>query len=125
MEHVRDFIILHYHATERDDSELWKHTRSMKIPDGLQYRIDIFRNRGRVARFNEQFLFIEANWVPVMLGQNIIPQQYDPLVDAVDWAENRRILGDIRDVCREKVMAMPTHEEFIARNCAVPKLAMA
>jgi tryptophan halogenase len=125
MEHVRDFIILHYHANERDDSELWKHTRTMKIPDGLQYRIDIFRNRGRVARFNEQFLFIEANWVPVMLGQNIIPRQYDPLVDAVDWAENRRILGDIRDVCREKVMAMPTHEEFIARNCAAPKLAMA
>jgi tryptophan halogenase len=120
MEHVRDFIILHYHAVERTDSDLWNHMRSMRVPEGLQHRIDLFRNRGRVARFNEQFLFIEANWVPVMLGQNIMPQQYDPLVDSIDWAESRRILNDIRSVCREKVMSMPTHEAFIARHCAAP-----
>ena len=121
MEHVRDFIILHYHAVERDDSDLWNHVRTMKIPDGLQYRIDMFRNRGRVARFNEQFLFIEANWVPVMLGQNIIPQQIDPLVDCVDWAQTQRILHDIRSVCKERVMAMPTQKDFIAHSCAAPR----
>jgi len=122
MEHVRDFIIFHYHATERNDSDLWNHVRTMQIPEGLQYRIDIFRNRGRVARFNEQFLFVEGNWVPVMLGQNIIPKQYDPLVDCVDWAESRRVLENIREVCREKVARMPTQEEFIARNCAAPRV---
>jgi tryptophan halogenase len=120
MEHVRDFVILHYHAVERDDSDLWNHVRTMKLPEGLQHRIDLFRNRGRVARFNEQFLFVEANWVPVMLGQNIIPQQVDPLVDCVDWSETRRILHNIRDVCRERVMQMPAQKEFIARNCASP-----
>ncbi len=125
MEHVRDFIILHYHAVERTDSDLWNHVRTMKIPEGLQYRIDMFRNRGRVARFNEQFLFVEGNWVPVMLGQNIIPRQYDPLVDAVEWSESRRILENIRTVCREKVAGMPTQEDFIARHCASPVAAMA
>jgi len=123
MESVRDFVVLHYHAIERTDTELWNYTRTMKVPDSLQYRIDLFRNRGRVARFNEQFLFIEANWVPVMIGQNIVPQQYDPLVDCVDWAENRRILHDIRAVCKEKVMVMPTHKDFIAKHCAAPSVA--
>jgi tryptophan halogenase len=122
MEHVRDFIILHYHATERDDSPLWTHVRTMSIPEGLQFRIDIFRNRGRVARFNEQFLFLEANWVPVMIGQNIIPAQYDPMVDCVEWAENRRILGDIRSILREKVATLPTHTEFIAKTCAADRI---
>jgi len=122
---VRDFIILHYHAVERTDSDLWNHVRTMKIPEELQYRIDIFRNRGRVARFNEQFLFVEGNWVPVMLGQNIIPKQYDPMVDAMDWTESRRVLENIRQVCREKVAGMPSQEDFIARHCAarIPEMA--
>ena len=120
MEHVRDFIILHYHAVERTDTDLWNHVRTMKIPEGLQYRIDMFRNRGRVARFNEQFLFVEGNWVPVMLGQNIIPKHVDPMAECMEWTETRRILQDVRSVCRERVMAMPAQKDFIARHCAAP-----
>lgn len=117
MEHVRDFIIFHYKATERDDSELWKHTSSMSIPESLQFKIDLFRHRGRVARFNEQLIFQEANWVPVFLGQNIVPQHYDPLVDSGDWENSKRIIADIRRVIRGRVEKMPNHKEWVQANC--------
>ena len=72
------------------------------------------------ARFNEQFLFVEGNWVPVMLGQNIIPKHVDPMAECMEWTETRRILQDVRSVCRERVMAMPAQKDFIARHCAAP-----
>jgi tryptophan halogenase len=118
LEHARDFLIFHYHCVERDDSELWRHVRAMSIPDALTYQMELFRDRGRVARFNDQMVFVDGNWVPVFIGQNLIPNQYDPLVDSVPWEENKRILADIRDVVRKRVEAMPSHEDFIARTCA-------
>ncbi|HMA48832.1 MAG TPA: tryptophan halogenase family protein [Magnetospirillaceae bacterium] len=118
LEHARDFLIFHYHCVERDDSELWRHVRSMPIPDALTYQMELFRDRGRVARFNDQMVFVDGNWVPVFIGQNLIPKHYDPLVDSVPWEENKRILADIREVVRKRVEAMPSHEDFIARTCA-------
>jgi tryptophan halogenase len=117
MEHVRDFIIFHYKAVERTDSELWNHTRTMSIPDSLQFKIDLFRNRGRVARFNEQLIFQEANWVPVFIGQNVVPLHYDPLVDTGDWENSQRIIADIRRVIRARVEKMPSHKDWVMANC--------
>jgi tryptophan halogenase len=116
-ERVRDFIILHYHAVERDDSELWRRMRAMRIPDTLAHKIAHFRNRGRIAQF-DQDLFGEASWIAVMTGQNIWPERYDPLADALDPDEIRRRLAAIRDEIRRTVDAMPTHEAFLAKNCA-------
>jgi tryptophan halogenase len=116
-ERVRDFIILHYHAVERDDSELWRRMRAMRIPDTLAHKIAHFRNRGRIAQF-DQDLFGEASWIAVMTGQNIWPERYDPLADALDPNEIRRRLAAIRDEIRRTVDAMPTHEAFLAKNCA-------
>jgi tryptophan halogenase len=115
-EQVRDFIILHYKAVERDDTPFWNYCRTMAIPEALQHKIDLFRNRGRVARFDGQ-LFAEPSWVAVMLGQGIHPKHYDPMVDALSLDETRRHLKIIRDAIRETVAAMPSHKDFIDRNC--------
>jgi hypothetical protein len=76
-ERVRDFIVLHYNATQRDDTELWNYCRTMSIPDSLQEKYDIFRSRGRVFRENEE-LFNDTSWFAVMIGQNIRPAQLRP-----------------------------------------------
>ena len=119
-ERVRDFIILHYKATQRTDSPFWNHCRNMAIPDSLQHRIDLFASNGRAYREAAE-LFAETSWVQVMIGQSIKPQGYHPHVDLMPEAEIKEFLGNIKSVIEKCVKVMPTHEEYIAKHCAAAK----
>lgn len=115
-ERIRDFIILHYKATQRDDSQFWNHCRNMAIPDTLQHKIDLYSSNGRVFREGAE-LFAELSWVQVMNGQGIRPQGYHPLVDLRSEEEITTFLGDIESVIKKCVDVMPTHAEYIAKHC--------
>lgn len=115
-EQVRDFIILHYHATRRTDSAFWNYCRTMPIPDSLQRKVDLFRSNGRIYRDNNE-LFAEASWFEVMLGQGIHPRGYHPLVDAKSDELITNMLADVKRVMHGVVDLMPTHEAFIAEHC--------
>jgi tryptophan halogenase len=123
-EQIRDFIILHYCATARDDTPLWDYCRTMDIPDSLRYRIELFKSHGRVT-FSDRELFVESNWLSVLTGQNIWPRSYDPLVDVMPLPEIRERLERTRALIQQTADAMPTHEQFIARNCRAEPLAIA
>jgi tryptophan halogenase len=116
-EKVRDFIILHYKATTRDDAALWTYCRDMPVPDTLTYRMNLFRGSGRVA-FYDRELFVEPNWLSVLIGQQVWPRRYDPLADGIPMAESVRQLQRLRALIRQTAEAMPTHAAFIAAHCA-------
>ncbi len=115
-EQIRDFIVLHYHATQRSDSAFWNHCRSMPIPDSLRRKIELFRGNGRIYRDNNE-LFAEASWFQVMFGQGIRPGGYHPLVDAKSDELVTKMLTDVKRVMHGVVDLMPTHEAFIAEHC--------
>jgi tryptophan halogenase len=115
-EQVRDFIILHYYATERDDTPFWNYCRTMDIPDSLRHKIALFREAGRVFRYDEE-LFTKPSWVAVMLGQHILPKQCDPIVATLPHADVHRSLESMRLAMDHAASAMPTHAEFIQRYC--------
>lgn len=116
VEKIRDFLILHYHVTERDDSEFWNYCRTMSIPDALTQKIEQFKKNGRIYR-NSSEMFNDLSWLEVMHGQGIRPRAYHPLVDrmSVD-AISQRLVG-IKRVIDQSVDYMPTHAQFIAENC--------
>jgi tryptophan halogenase len=116
-ERVRDFLVLHYHATERSDSPFWNYCRTMSIPDSLQQRLEVFREHGRIYR-EEGDIFKDNSWFAVLIGQGVRPAGYDPLVDTLSEAELRRRLAHIKETIGKCVSTMPSHREFIARNCA-------
>ena len=118
-ERIRDFLILHYTAVERDDSPFWKHCRAIGIPDFLARKLEVFRSRGRIFRENDE-LFNDTSWFAVLIGQNVHPRSYDPLVDVLDADETRRRLQQIKTAIANSANAMPTHREFIAKHCAAP-----
>ena len=114
---IRDFIVLHYHATERDDTPFWNDCRTMSIPLELQANIDLFRNSGRFYR-NADELFADISWIEVMLGQRIEPRAYHPLVDLVPAQDVYRFIDSVGQTIERCVDAMPMHQQFIDRCCA-------
>lgn len=115
-EDVRDFVILHYKATRRDDSEFWNHCRTMDVPDRLAARLELWRSKGRIFREGAE-LFGTASWVAVLLGQGIVPEDYDPAADAFDQAFISARMEQMRLSYRHMAEQLPTHGEFIARAC--------
>jgi tryptophan halogenase len=115
-ERIRDFLILHYHATERADSPLWNYCRTMDIPDSLKSTIALFRDSGRFFR-NADEMFGLVSWVQVMLGQRIQPAAYHPSVDLMTDPDLYAFMADIEKVIDNCVNAMPPHQAFIDRYC--------
>jgi len=118
-ERIRDFIILHYKATTRDDTPFWDYCRTMDIPDTLQRKIDLWMANGRIFREDEE-LFAEESWIQVLLGQGLIPRGYDPLVDIKSDAQIAQYLGNIAAVVGKCVKVMPSHAEYVAKTCPAP-----
>ena len=113
-EQIRDFIILHYHATERDDSDFWRHCRATPPPDGLAHKLELWRARGRVGP-EPGSLFTEDSWIAVLTGQAGAPAALDPLVATLPVEEAGRFLHHLRTVIGQTAAAMPHHDRFIAR----------
>jgi tryptophan halogenase len=119
MERIRDFIILHYKASERDDSAFWRDCAGMEVPDGLAARIELFRESGRVFREGTE-LFAEAGWVQVLLGQGVEPEGWHPLAELLSEGELGGFLELQARLCRERAAGMMPHDAFLAGACAAP-----
>ena len=118
-EQVRDFLILHYKATERDDSAFWKHCRTMDVPDSLRRKIALFASRGRIFRYEDE-LFSITSWVAVLLGQGVWPESHDAIVDSMTDKELHDVLSKMERKIADTAEAMPTQRDYIARYCAAP-----
>lgn len=121
MEHVRDFIILHYHANQRDEP-MWQQCRQMEVPDSLAIRLRAWRERAHAWQGANE-LFRVDSWTHVMLGQGLIPEQHHPLSRGLSDEDMRRLLPAIRKPIDEAVARMPSQQEFIDQYCkAAPEV---
>jgi len=119
-ERIRDFLILHYYAQQRDEP-LWRYTRGMSIPETLQYKIDHFRHSGRIVAEPLE-LFQNSNWLAVLVGQDVRPERHHALVDLHTGVDAPRYLAGIRDVLEKTARALPAHREYIERHCRATSL---
>ena len=115
MEHVRDFIILHYHATERPEP-MWKAAREMELPESLAIRLQAWRERAHAWQGPEE-LFRVDSWTHVLLGQGIKPGAPHPLARALSDADLSRLLAAVRQPIDRAVAQMPSQQGFIERYC--------
>ncbi|NML07855.1 tryptophan halogenase family protein [Sphingomonas sp. G-3-2-10] len=113
---IRDFLILHYRATERDDAEIWRYVRAMAIPDSLTDKIERFRHRGHIREYRDG-LFGPASWQAVFIGQGIEPVAQDAMADLMPEAALSERLAKLRSLIAETAVGMPKHADTIARFC--------
>jgi tryptophan halogenase len=120
MEHIRDFIILHYKVTNRAEP-YWRDAREMAVTPSLQHRIDLFRETGRVFRVPNE-LFAENSWIQVMLGQGITPRTHHQTADLMGDMELAAFLNGIRDNVNRTVAQLPPHQAYVDQYCGIPRM---
>ena len=114
---IRDFLILHYKQTQRDDTPFWRHCRDMEVPDSLTHKIALFARNGHLYRDADD-LFREASWIQVMLGQNVEPRGWHRQADSLTDAQLSQFMGDVQTLVGNAVAPLPDHGDFVARHAA-------
>jgi tryptophan halogenase len=112
LESIRDFIVLHYHATQRDDSPFWRYCRDMEIPESLARRIALFRDNAHAYQADGE-LFRVDSWTQVMLGQGIVPLHYHDFARMMSDRDLTRFLTNLKGSIQQSVARLPAHQEFL------------
>ena len=112
---IRDFLVLHYKATERDDSPFWDYCRTLEPPEGLASKLDMFRRNGRIFRENNE-LFTETSWLAVMVGQGIEAGGYHPAADLLPDEETLHRLNHVRQVVASTAQLMPMQDAYLQQQ---------
>ncbi|WP_041521725.1 tryptophan halogenase family protein [Gilvimarinus agarilyticus] len=116
VERTRDFIILHYKVTEREDTAFWRYCKNMDVPAALKQKISLFRDSGKVFKVDNE-LFGEESWMQVMMGQGIMPASYHPIADVMSDKELEDFLSSLRKGMRANVDKLPSHQKFLDFYC--------
>jgi tryptophan 7-halogenase len=114
-EEVRDFIILHYCTTQREDTPFWRACKNRELPESLKERIALFKGHG-VLREGTDELFRSSSWQSVFEGMGIRPQKYCQRVDNIDFQEITETLKVAKQAIHAMVKTLPTHDEFLHNN---------
>lgn len=114
-ESIRDFIILHYHASGRD-GELWRYCRNMPIPESLRHQIELFKASGGVALLDRSS-FAEPSWVSIYFGLGVLPRRHDPMGDLIANEALSREFQRRARIVRGAAESLPTHGAFIEKFC--------
>ncbi|HEY7773878.1 MAG TPA: tryptophan 7-halogenase, partial [Marinagarivorans sp.] len=128
-ERIRDFLILHYHVTRREDTEFWRYCKNMAIPNSLASKMAAFKEQAYVVCY-EQGLFLEPSWVAVYLGQGMRPQSYHRGADQLSGQDMERLFQSVAREVSSAAATMPIHSDIVARHCGSapndvwPKAAM-
>lgn len=116
LETVRDFIILHYHLTQRDDHPFWIHYKNMDIPESLSHRMKMFHENG-YAWPDDVSLFRVDSWVQVMMGQGLMPKQHHGAARVLPVAHLKEQMAALKSMIDKSVSQLPEHSEFINAYC--------
>ena len=121
-EAIRDFVVLHYCATQRDDTPFWRECRRMALPDALRERIDLYRETGRI-RPQPGELFNDLSWFYIFEGMGIRPLAHDPLADVARSVDLREIFGKLALATAAAVRVAPTHDGHFGEPVAAIAIA--
>jgi tryptophan halogenase len=120
-EEIRDFVVLHYATTQRDDTPFWREYQKVKLPQSLKERIELFK-ASAVLRDGVDDMFRAPSWQSVMEGMGIRPQRYQQLVDRIPLSVINNMLDKSAPMLAEFVATLPNHEDFLLQHCPAEPL---
>jgi tryptophan 7-halogenase len=114
LERIRDFTLLHYCLTRRDDTPFWRQFGGLELPESLAQRLDGYRATGRIV-VRQPELFGDLDWFWMLEGMGVVPRDYDPLVDTIDYEQVKRVMLAITQKVSADTAAAPSHDSFFAQ----------
>ena len=121
LEEIRDFLILHYTATERDDTPFWRHCRAIQKPDSLVQRWEMYERTGNIIILMND-LFKEPSWFAVFQGQGVKARAYHPFADIPSTQELQRRFDLMAGDVKKRIATFPMHDDYIRMHCAAPPM---
>jgi len=121
-ERIRDFIVLHYWLTQRNDAPLWRYCQSMSVPDSLRERFELYEGTGRI-RVRSGELFTDSSWFYIFEGMGVRPAHYDPLLDVVPDSRLADILQSLARATGAIVKDAPSHDSLFKPGSASTQTA--
>ncbi|MCH8536328.1 MAG: tryptophan 7-halogenase [Alkalimonas sp.] len=118
-EEIRDFLVLHYCMTQREDTAFWRWCKSMAIPAALQKKLDFFDATGSLVPGVEE-LFQSTSWYAVFTGMGVQPARYNPTVDALNYPKLSASLAAGKQAILQAVLKQPSHQAFLDQYCKAP-----
>ena len=113
---IRDFLILHYHRTDREDSEFWRYCKHMSVPESLTEKMKLFSSNGLLYKDAED-LFRESSWVQVMVGQGLVPKSFHAMANRISSDQLTNFLSDVKKLIARATNDLPQHQDFIEAHC--------
>ncbi|OKY26077.1 MULTISPECIES: tryptophan halogenase family protein [Thalassotalea] len=118
-EEIRDFLVLHYCTTSREDTEFWRWCKQMPIPESLQQKIDFFKASGGLIPGVES-LFQPSSWYAIFNGMKVMPTRYNPALDTLAPEKLKTILAKGANGLIEIAEKQPSHDQFLEQYCQAP-----
>jgi tryptophan halogenase len=121
LEEIRDLLVLHYTATERDDTPFWRLCRTLPRSESLQQRWEMYERNGNII-IEAGPLFKEPSWFAIFQGQGLRPRSYHPFADIPSDQELERRFALMQDAIAKRVATFPLHDDYIREHCAAPAM---
>ncbi|VUD47761.1 Flavin-dependent tryptophan halogenase RebH [Thalassocella blandensis] len=115
-EEIRDFIVLHYCLTDREDTEFWRWCKNMELPESLSRIIDYFKVQGNVPEVLDP-LFHPVSWRSVCEGMAVRPRKYSALIESTNYDEAKQHFDKYKIMLEEFIQKLPSCSEFVSKNC--------
>ncbi|GAA5059073.1 tryptophan halogenase family protein [Nocardia callitridis] len=114
---VREFLVVHYRAAGRKDTQYWKDTKTRAIPDALAERIECWQ--AQLPDTENIFPYYHgltpSSYMCILLGAGSIGVPVSPALSLSDQAAARKEFAAIRTTARDLVKTLPTHYEYLAQ----------
>jgi tryptophan halogenase len=119
LEEIRDLLVLHYSATEREDTPFWRHCRALPKTESLRERMEMYARNGNIV-VEGGLLFREPSWFAIMHGQGLVPRSYHPFANIPSGEELARRFDSMTDAIARRVATFPSHDDWLRANCPAP-----
>jgi tryptophan halogenase len=111
---VRDFVLLHYLLTQRDEHAFWRDARSVAVPDSLAELLEIYDASGAILESDRNPVFRETNFLHILAGGERLPRHTHP---RVEWSDFERVVPLLQHIRRQNAQVasgLPLHRELMA-----------